>query len=130
MTELIVEVKEVDEETAFEIFREIMNGRFVTDIFERNDSSKIDSTWIQRVDDGWVGECDVVIFATTLVVYETVINSLFRSSYLQKVLASMKLCQARHNLVEQASFAIRTIRNKDNNKNKSITHTLSPTITK
>ena len=34
LTKLIAEVKEVDEEKASEIFREIMNGRFATDIFE------------------------------------------------------------------------------------------------
>ena len=34
LTKLIAELKKVDGETASEIFRESMNGRFVTDIFE------------------------------------------------------------------------------------------------
>ena len=55
LTKLIAEVKEVDEEKASEIFREIMNGRFATDIFEWNDPSSIDSMWTKDIDDGWMG---------------------------------------------------------------------------
>ena len=34
LTKLIVKLKKVDEEAVYEIFREIMNGRFATDIFK------------------------------------------------------------------------------------------------